>query len=212
LRLAVTLEGRGQTADTFAASDRSQAMAKPVSMILAVLAVLSPAAPAAAALIMYSYDSSNPQTEAMTEQGVTLMLDKTLTRLKVVRLVETLNVGQADLKPASEADLGHGGLARVLGDNPKERDLYEIVLKDDGRALTNALCSGADKAWLAFGPIKQDRALVVDAIGRDPSSGQAHLCMTLTYAFHGVWTLPPVDLPQPDRSDRFNSAPANRRY
>jgi hypothetical protein len=180
--------------------------------LAAALAVLAPAAPAAAAILMYSYDSSDPATEAMTESGVTLMLDKTLTHLRVVSLVETLNIGQADLKPAPESALGRGGLAAVLGHDPKERDLYEISLKNDGRALTNALCRGSDKAWLAFGPIKTDQGLTVDAIGRDPATGQARLCQRLSYAFHGVWTLPPVDLPQPDRSDPFEQSPANRRY
>ena len=161
---------------------------------------------------MYSYDSTTPITETMTESGITLILDKSLLHLRVLRLVETLNVGSADLKPASESELGRGGLPALLGRDAQEHDLYEITKKDDGRALTNALCPGSDKAWLAFGPIKQDRDLKIRALGHDPATGKAWLCVTLDYSFHGVWDLPPVDLPQPDRTDPFKQSPANTRY
>jgi hypothetical protein len=49
------------------------------------------------------------------------------------------------------------------------------------------------------------------AIGRD-GAGQARLCRTLDYAFHGEWRTPQADLPQPDRSDPFNDSPTNRRF
>jgi len=170
------------------------------------------AGPAAAGQVMYSYDSVTPITETMTENGVTLFLDKSLLHVRVLRLAETLDIGTADLKPASEHELGPGGLTAILGRDAPERDLYEISQKGDGRALIGALCPGSDKGWLAFGPIKQDRDLKIRGIGRDPATGAARLCVTLDYAFHGVWSLPPVDLPQPDRTDPFNQAPANRRF
>jgi hypothetical protein len=190
-------------------------MAKPAMPFLAAvlaLAAAGMAGPAAASVLMYSYDSTTPVTQTMTENGITLMLQKSFLRLRVLRLVETLDIGSAELKPASEDELGRGGLREALGRDAEERDLYEITLKDDGRALTNALCRGADKAFLAFGPIRQDQNLRVRALARDPATGKARLCVTLDYAFHGVWTLPPVDLPQPDRTDPFEQSPANRRY
>jgi hypothetical protein len=188
-------------------------MAKPAPFVFAAgLAGLALAGPAAASTVMYSYDSLTPITVTMTETGITLILDKSLLHVKVLRLVETLNIGQADLKPAPEGELGHGGLSALIGRDANERDLYEITRKDDGPALTNALCPGADKAWLAFGPIRQERDLKVRAIGHDPATGKARLCVTLEYGFHGVWGLPPVDLPQPDRTDPFEQSPANTRY
>lgn len=187
-------------------------MTKLAALSIAALIGLMAAGPAAASIVMYSYDSMTPDTEAMTEGGITLMLDKGLVHLRVVSLVETMDIGQADLKPVLDSALGRGGLNAVLGPGAQERDLYEITPKDDGRALTAALCHGSDKAWLAFGPIREDRELQVRAIGRDPATGKTRLCRTLEYAFHGVWTLPPVDLPQPDRTDPFEQAPANRRY
>lgn len=188
-------------------------MAKPALLwIIAGLTALVLAGSAVASPLMYSYDSMTPITETMTESGVTLILDKSLLHTRVLRLVETLNVGSADLKPASEGELGRGGLGALVGPELHEHDLYEILKKDDGRALSNALCPGSDKAWLAFGPIKQDRELKVRALGREAKTGKAWLCLTLDYAFHGVWAMPPVDLPQPDRSDPFEQSPANTRY
>lgn len=180
--------------------------------IAAGLAALALAGPAAATQLIYSYDSASPITLKMTENGVTFVLDKSLMRVKVLKILETEDVGAAELKPAPESDLGRGGLNAVLGPDAHERDLYEILPKDDGKALGRALCHGSDRTWLAFGLIKQGRDLKVRAIGRDPATGKARLCLTLDYAFHGEWDLPPSQLPQPDRSDPFNDAPANRRF
>jgi hypothetical protein len=189
----------------------ARALTQPAAFGLAAAAGLAIAAPALAAHVMYSYDSANSATEAMTESGITLMLDKGLMHTRVLMLVETLDIGEADLQPAPESDLGRGGLAAVLGPGAPERDLYAISGKADGRALSRALCS-TDRAWLAFSPIRQDQELRISAVGRDPATGQMRLCVTLNYAFHGVWGLPPVDLPQPDRTDPFEQSPANRRY
>jgi hypothetical protein len=179
---------------------------------LSIAASLALAAPAAASQLIYSYDSTTPITEKMTENGVTFVLDKSLLRVKVLRILETQDVGAADLKPASESDLGHGGLSAVIGRDAHERDLYLITSQEDGKALSRALCRGSDRAWLAFGPIKQGRDLTVRAIGHDPATGKTRLCVTLDYAFHGEWDLPPAMLPQPDRTDRFNDAPNNRPF
>jgi hypothetical protein len=188
-------------------------LAQPAALVWILAAFgLALAGPVAASQVMYSFDSADPQTEAMTESGVTLLLDKSLLHLRVLKLVETLDVGEADLRPAAEGELGRGGLAGVLGRDAPEHDLYAITAKADGRALSRALCHGSEKAWLAFSPIREDRELQVSAMGRDPATGQTRLCITLNYAFHGVWGLPPVDLPQPDRTDPFEQSPANRRY
>jgi hypothetical protein len=174
--------------------------------------VLAVAGPAAAAKRIYSYDSANPLTEQMTEAGLTFVFNKSLMSTRVLSILETHDVGAADLRPASQDVLGRGGLTALIGADAHERDLYEIVPKGDGRALVNALCPGADHAWLAFGPLRAEQPLRIRALGHDPRTGQTRLCITLDYDFHGEWAVAPPDLPQPDRSDRFNDQPANRRY
>jgi hypothetical protein len=180
--------------------------------IVGGLAVLGLAGPAAAGRVIYSYDSTTPVTQTMTESGITLIIDKGLMHARVLSLVETMNVGNADLKPASEGDLGKGGLNALIGRDAQERTLYEISPRGDGKALIRALCPGANKGWLAFGVVKVAEDLKIRAIGRDETTGQTRLCLTLDYAFHGQWVLPPVDLPQPDRTDPFEQSRANTRY
>ena len=176
------------------------------------LATLALAGPAAAIKRIYSYDSANAVTAQMTEAGLTFVFDRGLMSTKVLQIIETNDIGQADVRPASPSALGPGGLAALIGAGAHERDLYEILPRGDGRALISALCPGADRAWLAFGPLRVDQPLRVHALGHDPATGRSKKCITLDYSFHGQWALAPPPLPQPDRSDRFNDAPANRRY
>ena len=170
---------------------------------------LSPAVAAAKRLI-YSYDSTSLITRQMTENGLTFIFDKSFMATRVRKILETQDVGEAQVDPVSEHDLG-APLSTLLGDQAGRHDLYEILPKDNGMALVQALCPGADRGFLAIGPLKSGRDLTVFALGR--TAGRAPwLCVTLDYGFHGEWALPVAVLPQPDRADRFNDAPANRRY
>src|SRR5579863_1473532 len=180
--------------------------------LLACLAALALARPAAAVKRIYSYDSANPLTEQMTEAGLTFVFDRSLMSTRVREIIETNDVGHAEVRPVAQSDLGPGGLSALIGPGAHERDLYEIVPAGDGLALIKALCPGADRAWLAFGPLRVDQPLRIHALGRDAASGRSRKCITLDYTYHGQWALAPPDLPQPDRSDRFNDTPANRRY
>jgi hypothetical protein len=188
-------------------------MAKPVTLALvAGLICIAAAGPALAKRVIYSYDSATPLTRTMTENGITLILDKSLMSVRVLTLAETEDIGEANFRPAQASDLGRGGLSALVGPDAHEHDLYEIIPKGDGRALISAMCPGADKGWMAFGLIKLDQDLRIRVLGRDAASGQTRLCRTLDYAFHGEWTAPPPILPQPDRTDRFNDAPNNRPF
>ncbi len=179
---------------------------------LALLVPLLAAAPASASQRIYSYDSANPATTAMTEAGVSFIFEKKLMGQIVRRMLETNDIGSAELRPAPESALGRGGIAAAAGREVAERDLYEITDKADGRALRGALCRGADKVWLAFGRLKVGQDLRVRALGHDPRTGSTRLCITLDYSFRGEWRLPDPILPQPDRTDRFNDAPNNLPY
>ena len=181
----------------------------PLVVAAATGIVLAPAAAAARRLI-YSYDSTTAITRQMTENGLTFIFDKTFVTTHIHKIIETQDVGEADLKPASERDLGRSQFD-LLGEAGRSHDLYEITDGDNGPALIKALCPGADRAFLAIGPLKSGRDLTVFAIcvakGRP-----GWLCETLDYGFHGEWALPQAALPQPDRTDRFNDAPTNRPY
>jgi hypothetical protein len=177
-----------------------------------LLAAAFAAGGAGAETRVYSYDSETPVTQKMTEGGLTFVFKKSLMSTRVLSILETNDIGAADLRPADPRVLGSGGLEALLGRDAHEHDLYEITMAKDGKALTRALCRGSDRAWLVFGPLKMDQALRVHALGHDPATGKTRLCVTLDYAFHGQWALPPEELPQPSREDPFNDAPANRRY
>jgi hypothetical protein len=178
------------------------------SIVLAALL----AGPAAASQHIYSYDSANPATERMTESGLSFVFDKHIVGITVRRIMETQNIGAADLKPVSESVLGKGGVTGVVGEDAAERDVYEITDKDDGKALRNALCPGSDHVWLAFGRLKMGQDLRIRALGHDRRSGKTRLCETLDYSFRGEWTLPQPLTPQPDRTDRFNDTPNRLPY
>ena len=186
----------------------------PLRRALIPLALLLAAAtPAAAARHIYSYDSNSPVTEKMTEAGLSFIFDKGLMGVTVKRILETHDVGSADLRPVSESVLGRGGIDALVGRDARERDVYEIVPdKADGRALRNALCRGSDHVWLAFGRLKTGQDLRIRALGHDARTGQTRLCVTLDYSYRGEWALPKALLDQPDRTDRFNDAPNKLPY
>ena len=181
------------------------------ALVLAVCAALALSGAAQAGQHVFSYDSANPTTEAMTEAGLTFVFRKSLLGERVLKLVETHDIGEADLQPSGDQVLGPGGLSALIGRDAGERDLYEITDQADGKALKRALCH-SNRAWLAFGRLKSGLPLRVHAVTYDPASGQARLCVTLDYDFHGEWALPKPVQQQPDRTDRFNDAPNTLPY
>ena len=185
---------------------------RPTFAAFVALALAGAAGPASAARHIYSYDSATPVTTRMTESGLSFIFDKSLLGVTVHQLMETQNIGSADLRPVSDGVLGRGGVEAAVGPDARERDLYEISDQADGKALRNALCRGSDHVWLAFGRIKFGKDLRIRALGHDPATGKTRLCVTLDYTFRGEWSLPQPLLPQPDRSDRFNDAPNRLPY
>jgi len=184
----------------------------PAAPISALILMLAAAWPAAAAQHIFSYDSITPVTAKMTENGLSFIFDKSLLGVRVRRLMETYDIGAADLRPAPDSALGRPGLVAIVGPDAAERDLYEITDQENGKALRNALCRGSDHVWLAFGRLKVGQDLRIRALGHDPQTGKTRLCATLDYSFHGEW-LPPTPIKlQPDRTDRFNDAPNQLPY
>ncbi|HWF01456.1 MAG TPA: hypothetical protein VG248_16770 [Caulobacteraceae bacterium] len=155
---------------------------------LAAISVLASTAARAASLHLYSYDPADQPTREASG-GLTFEVRKGLMHSTVLSLMATEAKASAPLRKVDAGALGRGGLAAALGPAPAERDIYQVVAKDEGPALISALCPGSKRAWLAFGVVRFDGDLKVDVIG-DQAGRPVRLCRTLAFNFHGEWTAP----------------------
>ncbi len=144
---------------------------------------------AAASIHLYSYDPADEATR-QASGALTFTFDKGLFHLTMLNVRSTEAQATAYLHRADERALGAGGLVRVAGSPPAARDLYEVEPAAEGAALIGALCPGAGRAWMAFGPVHLDQDLTVLVIGA-PAGKPAKLCRTLRFTFHGEWLSPP---------------------
>jgi len=144
----------------------------------------------AATLRIFSYDPSNSATRRAAG-GLTFEFLQRMLSIKVLRVRATEGAAVADLRSAGERALGRGGLSALIGAHATERDLYEVLPKDDGAALIAAFCPGAKHAWMSFGRVRSDSDLRVYVLGDGAAGGATHVCQTLDYSFHGEWRLPP---------------------
>ncbi|MEO8926541.1 MAG: hypothetical protein ABI306_05195 [Caulobacteraceae bacterium] len=155
----------------------------------AVAVALAPAAHATT-LRIFSYDPADSETRHAAG-AVTFEFNQRLIFTTVRRVLATEGQASADLKPASEAALGRGGLSPLIGARAPERDLYEVQPGAEGSAMIAAFCPGARRAWMAFGRLRANQDLRVFVLGDNPAGGGARLCQTLAFSFHGEWRLPP---------------------
>ena len=138
---------------------------------------------------IFSYDPANEATRA-TAGPITFEFDQHILSTRVLRIRATEGQATAELKSVGEGQLGRGGLNAAAGGKPAGRDVYEILPKEEGAAMIQALCPGAQEAWLATDRLRANHDLEVLVIGR-AKGAQARLCQTLEYTFHGEWRLPP---------------------
>jgi hypothetical protein len=158
----------------------------PIALAVALLA----GSAQAASLRIFSYDPSNSDTR-QAAGGLTFEFLQRILSIKVLRVRATEGEAVADLRPVGEGALGHGGLTALIGPHEPERDLYEVLRRDDGPALISAFCPGAKHAWMAFGRVRSDSDLRIQVLGDGGPGGGARLCHTLDFSFHGEWRLPP---------------------
>ncbi len=138
---------------------------------------------------MFSYDPANEATRNLAG-GLTFEFDQHLFSTHLLRIRATEGQATAELKGADEGRLGHGGLDAAAGGKPAERDLYEILPKEEGAVMIQALCPGAAQAWLAVDRLRANQDLRVLVISR-AKDAPAKLCQTLDFTYHGEWRLPP---------------------
>ena len=83
---------------------------------LATAAALALAGRASAEGHIFSYEPASAPTRALTQTGLSFEFEKGLLGgARVRRIIQTGEIGSADLKPSSDAALGRGGLAAALG-------------------------------------------------------------------------------------------------
>ncbi len=169
----------------------------PRAALFAGLAVVSLApATRAAERFIYSYDPASPGAKALTDTGLSFEFEKGLIGgVRVRKIIQTGEFGSADLKPASDGELGKGGLAAALGPDRPTGPLYEILPHDAGNSFIHAVCPGADRAWLLIGRLERFRDLTVQAVGRKASDAAAHACPSLAFSFRSDLRLPGADVP-----------------
>lgn len=154
------------------------------------LCVAAPGA-AAAKTRTVSYDSVNLPARVLAPGGLSFIFSKsTFGGVRMLKVLSTREKGAATLKPASEKELGDGGIDGILGHKADERALYEIDPGAEGEPLIRAACPDSERAWLAFGSLDSDKPLIIHAFGRYAGSRKAHLCATMEFSWHGEWKLP----------------------
>jgi hypothetical protein len=172
---------------------------------IAVLVASSIGAPAfCSSLHIYSYDPANSETRHSAGALTFEFNRRLIVFTTILRVMATEGDAKAEVRPANERDLGPGGLTALIGRRAVERDLYEVETRDEGSAMIGALCPDSHRAWMAFGPIRANHDLRIYVLGDSPSSGEARLCKTLDYTFHGEWKGPsaapmtpgPIEPPQ----------------
>ncbi|HEY5411899.1 MAG TPA: hypothetical protein VIJ94_14350 [Caulobacteraceae bacterium] len=155
-----------------------------------------PLTASAAAIHIYSYDPVSPAARALTSTGLSFEFVRGLLGgVRVERIVQTGDRGSAGLKPASEADLGGGGLRAALAKTEPVGPLYEILPNDAGESFVHAVCPGADRAWLLIGRLERFKTLELQAVGRRTGEAGAHACASLEFSFHSEWRTPDQEVP-----------------
>lgn len=159
------------------------------ALALAFVSLALFAGEAQAARRIYSFVPANAETKKRIDSGLTFVLDQGLFGVRVEEILATEARARAGLEPVGEKPLGLR-LDEVLPKGSFERDLYAVADQDQGPAMIRAFCPGSATGWLVFGPVRARRDLVVQALGKDPATGKARHCATLTFTFRGEWAIP----------------------
>ncbi len=167
------------------------------ALIACLTFLASPPMAQAGDRFIFTYDPASPAARTLTDTGLSFQFEKGLLGgVRVQRIIQTGEIGSADLKPASEAELGGGGLRAALGDQRPVGPLYEILSKDEGMSFVHAVCPGAQRAWLLIGRLDRFQDLKLQAVGRGAKDTAAHACSSMNFSFRSDLRLPDQDLPE----------------
>ena len=166
------------------------------------LASVLPLQASAGQIHIYSYDPLSPAAQALTRTGLSFEFERgPFGGMRVEKVIQTGDRGSADLKPASESELGEGGLRAALGAQRPVGPLYEILGRDEGKAFVHAVCPGSDRAWLLVGRLDRFKNLELQAVGRRPGDKASHACSTFAFSFHSDWRMPDQEVPHAELHD-----------
>jgi hypothetical protein len=166
------------------------------ALFACLMSLVLPSAASAKEQHIYAYDPSSPSAKALTDTGLSFEFERGLLGgIRIERIIQTGEFGEAQLKPVSEADLGRGGLRAALGAVRPVGPIYEILPKEEGRSFVHAVCPGAERAWLLIGRLDRFRDLTVQAVGRKAGQASAYACPTLDFNFRSELRMPGHDVP-----------------
>ena len=166
-------------------------MLRAVALVFTLCAACAAAPAALAGQRLYSYEASSPSAMTLAPTGLSFQFERHLLGgIRIERIIQTGERGSAGVRPAPESALGGGGLKAALSGARPVGDLYEILPEGDGRAFVQAICPGADRAWLVIGPMERFRDLALQAIGKAAGEPARH-CVDLAFVFHSDWRMPP---------------------
>ncbi len=185
---------------------RSTAAAPGAAVLLLALAAGAAPTGALAGQAIYSYEPASDAARVLTDTGLSFLFETHLFGGQTIkRVIQTGDIGSADLARASDQDLGPGGLKAVLGGKAAAGELYQIEPEHEGAAFVNAVCPGAKQAWLVIGPLKRFETLTIQGVGKDAGARSARLCSTMVFSFRSDWRLP--ERTPPKVRGEFGGAP-----
>lgn len=172
--------------------------AGPSLLLIATLAGAA-ASPAVADTRFLSFDASDRPTQALT-RGVTLEVERGWFGATLVKnLFSSTSRGSARFERG-----GPDQVRRVLPQGAADGGVYSILADGDGRALSRALCPGADEAFIVVGRVRAGHPLTIETVGRW-ADGQFRHCVSLNYSYRGEWATMQGSSPARDVPAAFGS-------
>jgi hypothetical protein len=136
------------------------------------------------------YFTYEPQSDAARYRSaeITLVVRPGLLSSKVLRIYRARGKAFALDKP--EGLFSGKQLHQALtGEDIEGLHLYAVDVKD-GEGFAHGACTGADRAWIAFTPIRPYRDLRIYVLKYDAEAKAPALCETLDYRWRAEWLLP----------------------
>jgi hypothetical protein len=184
---------------------------KPVRTL--AIAVCTAALAAGAAHAKDRYFTYEPDSDSAKYRSdvITLAVHEDMLGRRVTKLYRTR--GKRLLLGKPQGAFSGGQLVKMLkqdDDDTRGIQLYSIDTKD-GAGFAYGACKGADRAWLAFTPVRPDRDLTIYVVRQAPDSKGPALCETLTYRYRAEWQLPPRAIDAKAENEGDDGAPSDPR-